>query len=428
MKKQHHKRALAGALALSLLALTGCSAQQSSEPGMSIYVICKSQDEYWDTTKAGALDAGEEMGLDVTYEAPASEDMIDEQIRMIDDAITNGAKAIVVAPLDMDMLNDVLDRATQSDVPVLTIDSDVNYEGRKSCISTQNYSAGAIAARYTAKLIDETGEVAVISHSETAQTALERAGGFEDEMAGTSKQSEMPGMIIPDAQMPVSGIPGNQPDTTPAGNPESTPPAEGNPGGMPGEGNPAGDSDANPPAGDSNANPEGNPPAPGMSETQSAPATEAPAASDDGMIPNDQFGYPDIKVVETKVADGDVEQSRMAAVQLIKEHPNLKAIYATNQPGTIGACQAIDELGVGNKVQLIGFDYFEGADNYLSSGVLDAVIAQNPYNMGYLGVRYAKKLVTGEEVASTVDTGATLITPDNMNDEDIRFLVNPTGK
>lgn len=411
MKKQHHKRALAGALALSLLALTGCSSQ-SVEPGMSIYVICKSQDEYWDTTKAGALDAGEEMDLAVTYEAPASEDMIDDQIRMIDEAITNGAKAIVVAPLDTDMLNDVLDRATQANVPVLTIDSDVSYEGRKSCISTQNYSAGAIAARYAAKLIDETGEVAVISHSETAQTALERAGGFEDEMAGTSKQSGIPGMVIPDAQVPVGGLPGNQPaatpESTPQGTPEANPPADGAP------------------APDPNANPEGNPPVPGTPENQPAPTTEAPAANKD--VPNDQLGYPNIKIVETKVGGGDVEQSRMAAVQLIKEHPDLKVIYATNQPGTIGACQAIDELGVGNKVQLVGFDYFEGADNYLSSGVLDAVIAQNPYNMGYLGVRYAKKLVTGEAVASSVDTGATLITPDNMNDEDIRFLVNPTGK
>jgi ribose transport system substrate-binding protein len=292
------------------------------------------------------------------------------------------------------MLNDVLDRATQANVPVLTIDSDVSYEGRKSCISTQNYSAGAIAARYAAKLIDETGEVAVISHSETAQTALERAGGFEDEMAGTSKQSGIPGMVIPDAQVPVGGLPGNQPAATPESTPQGTP--------------------------------EANPPAPGTPENQPAPTTEAPAANKD--VPNDQLGYPNIKIVETKVGGGDVEQSRMAAVQLIKEHPDLKVIYATNQPGTIGACQAIDELGVGNKVQLVGFDYFEGADNYLSSGVLDAVIAQNPYNMGYLGVRYAKKLVTGEAVASSVDTGATLITPDNMNDEDIRFLVNPTGK
>lgn len=380
--RKHHKRTLAGALALSLLALTGCSTK-SVEPGMSVYVICKSNAPYWDTVKAGAMDAGEEMNLDVTYEAPASEDMIDEQISMIDAAITGGAKAIIVAPLDADQLNDVLSRAVDANVPILTIDSDVNFEGRNVCISTQNYSAGAIAARYAAKLVDSTGEVAVISHSETAQTALERCSGFSDALSGVSTVT-MPGMGIPESQMPVGGVP--DASTTDASTPET----------------------------------------PSMPVQENAPVPEATTgAATAGRAMSDELGFPNMKIVETKNTNNDVEQARISAQQLIKEHPNLKVIYATNQAGTIGACQAIDEYDLANKVQLIGFDYFEGADNYLESGVLDAVIAQNPYNMGYLGVRYAKKIVDGDQIASAVDTGTTIITIDNLHDEDIQFLINP---
>ena len=111
----------------------------------------------------------------------------------------------------------------------------------------------------------------------------------------------------------------------------------------------------------------------------------------------------------------------------IKENPDLKLIYTTNLPGTMGACQAIEELGKANDVTLVGFDAFEGAGAYIESGVLDAVVTQNPYNMGYLGVRYARKLLRGEAVAKQVDTGATLVTADNLHDEDIQFLLDPAG-
>ena len=354
---------LAAVLAAAML--TGCSAQ-TQEPQMKIYVICKSQDPYWDTTKAGALEAGEEMNLDVIYEAPASEEEIDTQIQMINDALADGAQAIVLAPLDTDELNDTLRNAVSQNVPVLTIDSDVSFTGRRACLSTQNLSAGAIAARAAAEMIGGEGEVGIICHKADAQTAIERMGGFVDELSGKSADT------VPDAPRSPEG-----------------------------------------------EMPEGNPP------EGERPEGEKPAET---SADQDNAGYPDITIAETKYCEGNVDLSREGAIQLITEHPDLKAIYATNQPGTVGVCQAIDQLGMQDQITVVGFDYFDGADAYIESGVLDAVISQNPYNMGYLGVRYARKLVEGGIVESNVDTGATLITKDNLNDEDIRWLVNPTGK
>ena len=142
---------------------------------------------------------------------------------------------------------------------------------------------------------------------------------------------------------------------------------------------------------------------------------------------NGSSGKSGLRVLESKNGESNVQQSREAAVQLIKENPDLKLIYTTNLPGTMGACQAIEELGKANDVMLVGFDCFDGAAAYIESGVLDAVVTQNPYNMGYLGVRYARKLLRGEAVAKQVDTGATLITADNLHDEDIQFLIDPAG-
>ena len=377
--KRHWNRVLAGTLALTLLGLTGC-VQKPKSAGASVYVIAKSDDPYWDTVKEGAFDAGEEMNLNVTFAVPESETELDMQIGMVEDAINAGAKAIVLAPLDSDALNDVLARAQEANIHVLTIDSDVSFAERRSCISTQNYAAGAIAARYAASLIGESGRVAVISHSETAQTALERTGGFTDGIEGTGTPAAPNGKELP----------------------------------------------MNAPDGDVSAIPleNGQPPA-GRFPTDEQPqdGTQPPADS-----VTFSAGYPDITITETRVCNGNAQQSREATLALIREDPDLKLIYATNLPGTMGACQAIEELGAADSVQLVGFDYFEGADKYIESGVLDGVIAQNPYNMGYLGVRYAKKLIEGRTVAPIVDTGAALITADNLNDADIRFLVDPTGK
>jgi ribose transport system substrate-binding protein len=387
--KRHLNRVLAGLCAVSLLTLTGCSRSSSQEmyatvpEGTVIHVITKSQDSYWDTVKNAAMEAGEEEGITVIYEAPETEDMLDVQIQMVEEAIDSGTKGIVIAALDMDALNESLARATEAGIPVITIDSDVSYEGRLSCISTQNYAAGAIAARYAAQLIGETGDVAIISHNATAQTAVERVSGFTDELAGTQKSVRV-SMKNQPGDAAASEAPAE--DTAPEVVPDGAPQDGEFPRGVPDD------------------------------AKQKMSDSEDIAAS---------LGYPNIHVIDTKVANADVQLSRESTIQLIRENPNIKLIYATNQPGTVGACQAIEELGVSGKVQLVGFDYFEGADEYLINGVLDGVIAQNPYNMGYFGVRYVYKTLTNQEIQPTVDTGATLITVDNMNDPDIQFLIDP---
>lgn len=138
-------------------------------------------------------------------------------------------------------------------------------------------------------------------------------------------------------------------------------------------------------------------------------------------------------IIATENGNGDIEQSKESAIQLINENPDIDAIYATNQGGTIGACMAVDELGKSDTVQVIGFDTFNKGDgfssakDYCENDVLDGFIVQNPYNMGYLGVRYARDLIDGQNIASSIDTGATLVTKDTINDSDVQLIMNPMG-
>lgn len=134
------------------------------------------------------------------------------------------------------------------------------------------------------------------------------------------------------------------------------------------------------------------------------------------------------EVLETTYCNAERDVAKSQAIELINKYPDLEMIYAVNQGSTLGACDAIAELGVADKVTLIGFDSCDESISFLKSGVLDGFVVQNPYNMGYLGVRNADKMINGGNVALTIDTGTTFVDLDNLNDADVQLLLFPLGK
>lgn len=103
----------------------------------------------------------------------------------------------------------------------------------------------------------------------------------------------------------------------------------------------------------------------------------------------------------------------------------IKVLYATNTNTTIGVCQAIEQLGLSDEIIVIGYNADEKELQYVKTGVLDATVLQNPYSVGYLGVIYAKKLVDGNTITKNINTGVTLLTPENLNDDYIQILLYP---
>ncbi|WP_064686117.1 sugar ABC transporter substrate-binding protein [Rhizobium bangladeshense] len=102
-------------------------------------------------------------------------------------------------------------------------------------------------------------------------------------------------------------------------------------------------------------------------------------------------------------------------VALLTKNPDLKAIYAACGPPAAGAARAIKNAGIANdKIVLVGFDFCCGEEEALKSGVEDASVAQFPTKMAELGVDALVKSIRGEKVESLIDSGAALVTPDNM--------------
>jgi len=104
------------------------------------------------------------------------------------------------------------------------------------------------------------------------------------------------------------------------------------------------------------------------------------------------------------------------AQDLLTANPDLKAIYAACGPPAAGAAQAIKNAGIASDaIVLVGFDFCCGEAEALTAGIEDASVAQFPAKMAELGVDALVKAIRGDEVPSLIDSGAALVTKDNMS-------------
>lgn len=138
--------------------------------------------------------------------------------------------------------------------------------------------------------------------------------------------------------------------------------------------------------------------------------------------------YPGLHLVADKVADGQATTGLNITTDLLTANPNLKGIFASNLIMAQGAGQAIAENKAQDKVALIGFDNDDKLVKLLGDGVIYALIVQDPYRMGYDGVKTALAASKGEKVAAFVDTGVNTITKANMTSERSQQLLNPKVK
>ena len=108
-------------------------------------------------------------------------------------------------------------------------------------------------------------------------------------------------------------------------------------------------------------------------------------------------------VVNTLTEAGQAQEDTVA---LLTAHPEINVLLALNEPTSVGAARAVEELGLSEEVFFVGFDSNVVTVDGLQDGSVDALVVQNPYAMGYLGVESAYQLLTGQG-GSLAETGAT---------------------
>ncbi|MBV8183046.1 MAG: sugar ABC transporter substrate-binding protein [Hyphomicrobiales bacterium] len=123
----------------------------------------------------------------------------------------------------------------------------------------------------------------------------------------------------------------------------------------------------------------------------------------------------EVKIVGKGATDCTEEKGINVAQDILTANPQLKSIYSACGPPAAGAAQAIKNAKLDHHVILVGFDFCCGEAEAMSSGIEDASVAQFPAKMAELGVDALVKSTRGEKVESLIDSGAALVTKDNMS-------------
>ena len=176
---------LAGAMSVAIIAAACSSAPAASTAGAKPYIAIVSkgsQHQFWQAVQKGATDEAAAKGATITYEGPASESEVDKQLTMLQTALDKKPAAICFAALDSKAAGPLLQKAKDAGIPVVGFDSGVDSNIPVTTVSTDNIAAAGEAADKMAKLIGESGKVAVIVHDQTSQTGTTRRDGFVNRM------------------------------------------------------------------------------------------------------------------------------------------------------------------------------------------------------------------------------------------------------
>jgi ribose transport system substrate-binding protein len=310
-----------------ILCLLGCSREPSpatqEKAIVTIAVIPKGLvHQFWLTVKAGAEQAAQESSVKILWKGPARETDVAGQVAIVEDMISRGVDAIVMAACDARALVPTVAKAVEKKVPVITIDSGVDSDLPVTFVATDNVAGAGAAADTLAKLIGGKGKVGLIPFIPGAATSDMRERGFKEQIAK----------------------------------------------------------------------------------------------------------YPDIQLVQTLYSQSDAARGMAVTEDMLTSHADLAGIFATNEPGALGCVRAVESRGLAGKVKLVAFDAADAEIDALKRGTIQALIVQNPFKMGYLGVQSALKAIRGEQVEKRIDTGVSVVTHENMAEPEIQRLLYPLGQ
>jgi len=133
--------------------------------------------------------------------------------------------------------------------------------------------------------------------------------------------------------------------------------------------------------------------------------------------------YPNIKVVSVQYSQADMGTAMNVTLDMLTGNPGIKGIFAANEAGTVGAAQALRAAGKAGTVKLVGFDASEQEIEALKEDVVQALVVQNPYRMGYEGVQRALEVLRGETIPKRIDTGVTIVRKADLDNPEIRKLL-----
>jgi ribose transport system substrate-binding protein len=148
---------------------------------------------------------------------------------------------------------------------------------------------------------------------------------------------------------------------------------------------------------------------------------------EEGFIGEIKQKFPGIELVSIDQYSGATrDTAKRASENLLNRFGDeVQGIFTPNESATAGMLLALQDIGKAGKVIFVGFDASQVFIDAIHANQLHGIVVQNPFSMGYLGVRTIVDHLQGKTVEKRIDTGVTMVTRDNLEAPEIQTLLHP---
>ena len=159
-----------------------------------------------------------------------------------------------------------------------------------------------------------------------------------------------------------------------------------------------------------------------------SPGAASPDQSAKGFREQVAKKYRALNVLPDKVADAQEATGLNIMKDLTAADRDLRGVFVSNIIMADGASQVVYNKSSGDRINYVVFGSDDKLVKFLQEGTIAALVVQDPFRMGYDGVKTALAASKGEKVPASLDTGANIITKANMNSARSQELLNPKIK
>ena len=267
---------------------------------------------WWEVVRKGAEQAGKEEGYTISWNGPEQETDREKQIQSVEDALTRGIVALVLGPNDSKALVRPVEKAKESGIPVVIIDSSIETEKYDSFAATDNIEGGSDAARRLGAALNGHGKVILTCFVQNSASTDDRARGFKETL-----EKEFPG----------------------------------------------------------------------------------------------------IELIAEQYTLGTVEDARQKTTDMLIKHNDADGLFAVNQPTSVGAYKALQSMELAGKVKFVGFDSDPVLLEGIERGEVDSLIVQDPFRIGYTGVKTAVSILNGKPVEKLEPIPSMIVDKSNLEEQ-----------
>jgi len=126
--------------------------------------------------------------------------------------------------------------------------------------------------------------------------------------------------------------------------------------------------------------------------------------------------YEGIEIVASQTANWNRAEAMQVTQNLLQAHPDVNAIFASNDEMAMGAVEAVDQAGLTGKIIIAGLDANQDALEAIKEGKMTLTCDKRGFEQGYVGVEAAVKVLNNEPVDDRIVIDTTIVDESNVDE------------